>query len=144
MDLLTLANTVYSLAKPILTSEVGRKITEDFKGAFSGTAVELWEKISPIFIEVVEEKENSTQPVTDLRNKTDVEMAEEIIIGDIKSALYKDKTLKAAIEAILEKAKEDGDEETKAIIIKNSEKFIVGGVSGGTVVFGDYHGEKKD
>ncbi|MFK7950017.1 MAG: hypothetical protein AB8G11_20675 [Saprospiraceae bacterium] len=144
MDLVTLTNTVYILTKKVFTSEVGRKIKDDFKGAFSGTAIELWEKISPIFIEVIEDEEKPSKAVKNLRKDENDAEAEKRIKGKIENELYENDDLKAQIEAILEKAKQEGDEETKGIIINNSKKFFTGGVSGGTIVFGDYHGEKKD
>lgn len=144
MDLLTLANTVYSIAKPIFTSEVGRTITGDLKDAFNGTALELWEKISPLFIEVVNEEEKPNKAVKKIREDENDAGAERRIKGKIESALDENEDLKSQIEAILEKAKKEGNDEVKGIIIKNSEKFIIGGVSGGTVIFGDNHGEEKN
>jgi hypothetical protein len=141
MDLLTLANTVYSIAKPIFTSEVGRKITADFKDAFTETAVELWEKISSLFIEVVDEEEKPKKAVKNLRaNENDAD-AEKFIKGKIEEALYENDDLKAQIEAIL--AKQEAKAEV-AKIINQTHSGSGDNVAGDKITNNTIKGDVKD
>jgi hypothetical protein len=141
MDLVTLTNTVYILTKKAFTSEVGRKITSDLKGAFNGTAIELWEKISPIFIEVVEDEEKPSRAVKNLRKDENDAEAEKRIKQKIENELYENDDLKAQIEAIL--SKQEGKAEV-AKIINQTHSGSGDNVAGDKVVNNTIKGDVKD
>jgi len=130
MDLATTALTVYNLIKPIITSKPAKELAQ----AAKGSADELWQKVKPWFI--IEEKE--TEELKDLKENPEDKDFEDAFLAKLKTKLKKDETLRKELEAIINDAEKNGDEQTQ-IIIKNSKNVVTGNISNvtGNIHIGD-------
>ena len=113
MDLTALTTIVSKIIIPVITNkgvqEFGKKV---------------WEKVKPWFI--AEEKE--TEELEDLKKNPDDEDFQEAFVAKLKSKLKKNPDLQKEIEALINDAEKNGDEQTK-ILIQNSKNVVTGNIS---------------
>jgi len=113
MDLATLTTMVSKIVIPIITNkgiqEFGNKV---------------WKKVKPLFI--IEGKE--AEELQDLKQNPDENVFQDAFISKLKVKLMKNPELMKEIEALIEDAEKNGDEQTK-IIIQNSKNVVTGNIT---------------
>lgn len=134
--LTALASTIYGFIKPVITSEVGKEITDDFKDATKGTMRELWQKIKPLFI--IDDKES--EELQDLKKDPQNPINEDLFLAKLRAKLSKHENLRKDVATIIDELSKS-DDPAVGIIIQNSKLKGVnfGNISGvqGSVHFGD-------
>lgn len=134
MDLNVITKKVFELILPFLKSKSIQKVKKDFSEATNNSALEIWEKIKPIFI-----KEDVTN---DLKvNPDDPDLHAEVR-SIIKRSIQKDNVMKNELESII-KSIEDS---TKGIYIKDSKNILLGNVTDlkGNITIGDSNPNKNE
>ena len=130
MELTTLAIVTFNLLYSVFTSKSGKIIRGEIADATNNTAIEVWEKIKPIFIEedkkLLDEIKN---------NPEDVDYQEEFKLK-IKRILRNNADLKNQIEEILKKSDQSM---IQKYIIKDSKNVVTGGIKNisGNIDIGD-------